>query len=237
MDEHHAPGTVIKFVFWLIYWNFSWYTSLFIVYIGILITSCIYWCYLRCSDFIYLCLTSIILVLLIFVFFIFCVCIHIYVYTLTYYLFMYFCQFFLKLLLCVFYHCYCFMYMLCEYVCRHKCVFCFAPFCSQLFLDFYEFFSPNGPSISCQHDATRNPAERPLRDGRLGNICWHFLRWSTLGELINQRTRSAVKRRERAHNLHPVEGKRRWISARGRTAGWWTRTLGEKHKDITEDQR
>jgi len=63
MDEHHTSGTVISFVFWRIYWNFSWYDSLFIVYIGINMISCIYLCYLHCSFSMYLCLTGIILVL------------------------------------------------------------------------------------------------------------------------------------------------------------------------------
>ena len=79
MDEHHAPGTVINFVFGLLYWNFAWYVSLFIVYIGINMISCIFLCYLHCSFFMYLCLTSTILVLFIVV-----VSFHVCVYTCMY---------------------------------------------------------------------------------------------------------------------------------------------------------
>ena len=84
MDEYHATETVFDFVFWRVYWNFACYVSLFIVYIGFLMISCIYLCYLHCSDIIYsdciyLCLRSIILVVFTFVVS-FYVCVYMYVY-------------------------------------------------------------------------------------------------------------------------------------------------------------
>jgi len=51
------------------HWIFSWYVSLFIVNIGIIIISCIYVSYLHCLHFIYLFLTRIILVIRILIFF------------------------------------------------------------------------------------------------------------------------------------------------------------------------
>jgi len=57
----------MNFVFWLIHWILPLYILFFIVYIEIINISCIFLPYLHCSDFIYLCLTGIILGLLILV--------------------------------------------------------------------------------------------------------------------------------------------------------------------------
>ena len=103
MDEHHATGTVFNFLFWRITWNYACYISLFIVYIGFLIISCIYLCYLHRSDLIYsdciyLCLTSIILVLFTVVVS-FYVCVYMYVYkhlfNISWCILVYFCLLFI----------------------------------------------------------------------------------------------------------------------------------------------
>jgi len=91
--------------------------SRFILCVGIIIISKIYFCYLYCVVFIYLYLTNVIVLLFIsifFHFFGFCLCVRVYTYS------------FFPLVL---YHSYCVMFIVYVYAFRHKYIFCFAFIC------------------------------------------------------------------------------------------------------------
>ena len=134
MDEHHATGTALICIL----------TYLLEFFLVCFIVCCIYWGY---SDFMYLFMffnCSFFNVFMLYEYhvslvycccFILCMCVHIYVYTFIHYLFMYLVLFlfivyfwlsFVWLLSCVFCYFDCFLFILYEYVCIHRYVFCFA---------------------------------------------------------------------------------------------------------------
>jgi len=88
----------INFVFWRICWNFPWYVWLFVVYIGVILISCIYLCFFIVRFLMYLCYTSIMWVwFIVVVSFYVCVCIYMYthLFIIRLYILFYFCLLFI----------------------------------------------------------------------------------------------------------------------------------------------
>ena len=110
------------------YWNVFLYILLFILCIGFFLF--IYSCYLHCLDFIYLCLTSIILVFVLIILFYSCA----YMYMCQYFCF-FFGLFVLIIVMCMVWF-YCFIFCICMsmYVCSNKDIFCFAFICLHVFI-------------------------------------------------------------------------------------------------------